>query len=80
MGNWEKQQGEKHEFKERDKTRREHLGKFFFDLAKVTFAGLVIGSFTLFNESSMDIINVSKSIGGGISTFIFAWLGNRIFK
>lgn len=80
MGNWEKQQGEKHEFKERDKTRREHLGKFFFDLAKVTFAGLVIGSFTLFNESSIDIINIAKVVGGVASTLMFAWLGNRIFK
>lgn len=80
MGNWEKQQGEKHEFKERDKTRREHLGKFFFDLAKVTFAGLVIGSFTLFNESSTEVATAYNIVGGCFATSLFAWGGNRILK
>ena len=41
MGNWEKQQDEKKESRERDQSRRENLGKFFYDLAKLTFAGLV---------------------------------------
>lgn len=36
MGNWEKQQDEKKESRERDQSRRENLGKFFYDLAKLT--------------------------------------------
>lgn len=35
MGNWEKQQDEKKESRERDQSRRENLGKFFYDLAKL---------------------------------------------
>lgn len=80
MGSWEKQCNEKTELKERDKSRRETQGKFFYDLAKVTFAGLVIGGFALFNESSMDINNLVKVIAGGISTILFAWIGNLILK
>ena len=32
--------------KERDKIRRETLGKFFFDLAKLVFAAIVSVSYT----------------------------------
>ena len=37
MGNWSEQQEAKKEVKEKDKVRRETLGKFFFDLAKLAF-------------------------------------------
>ena len=43
MGNWERKQEEKREGKEKDKTRREKLAAYFFDLSKLCFAGLVIG-------------------------------------
>ena len=33
--------------KERDKIRRETLGKFFFDLAKLVFAAIVLGEILL---------------------------------
>lgn len=39
MGKWSEQQEVKKETKEKDKMRRETLGKFFFDLAKLAFAG-----------------------------------------
>ena len=42
MGNWERQQIEKSEQKERDRVRREKLAGYFFDLSKLSFAGLVI--------------------------------------
>ena len=80
MGSWEKHQEEKKEGRERDKTRRETQGKFFYDLAKLTFAGLVIGGFSLFNEDSMGLISIVKVIAGGTSTIIFAWIGNLILK
>lgn len=43
MGNWEKQQEVKKEGLEREKIGRETLGKFFYDLAKLTFATMVLG-------------------------------------
>lgn len=41
MGNWSVQQEAKKEVKEKDKVRREKLAGFFFNLAQLTFAGLV---------------------------------------
>lgn len=46
MGKWSEQQEVKKETKEKDKMRRETLGKFFFDLAKLAFAGLFVSWIT----------------------------------
>ena len=72
MGNWEKQQDEKKESRERDQSRRENLGKFFYDLAKLTFA--------TFDTELKESIFIYRAIVGGIATVIFAWIGNKIFK
>ncbi len=40
--------------KERDKIRRETLGKFFFDLAKLVFAAIVLGEILLLQENVFD--------------------------
>lgn len=44
MGSWSEQQEVKKEVKEKEKTSRETLGKFFYDLAKISFTALVVGS------------------------------------
>ena len=52
MGNWEKQQEFLKEIKEKNKVSRENLGKFFYDLAKVTYTAMVIGgTVILFSEA-----------------------------
>jgi hypothetical protein len=43
MGNFSRQQEGKKDVREKDKTRREKLAGYFFDLSKLSFAGLVIG-------------------------------------
>lgn len=43
MGKWSFQQELKQEKQKLDKSRREHLCKFYYDLAKLVFAGLVVG-------------------------------------
>lgn len=43
MGKWQEQQEVKKEGKLLKRFCRENLGKFFFDLAKLSFAGLVVG-------------------------------------
>ena len=43
MGNFSRQQEEKKDVREKNKTRREKLAGYFFDLSKLSFAGLVIG-------------------------------------
>lgn len=80
MGNWEKQQEAIKEAKERDKTSRENLGKFFYDLAKLAFAALVIGSITSIvvkdnNIESWIIVGI-----GSFVTYIFAYIGYKIIK
>lgn len=54
MGNWERQQTMR---KERDKVRRETLGKFFFDLAKLMFTTMVLGEMLLLAKDIGDINN-----------------------
>ena len=58
--------------KERDKIRRETLGKFFFDLAKLVFAAL---QENVFDKSCWVMIMTGLSV-----TYSLAWLGNKILK
>ena len=80
MGSWERKQEEKREVREREKTSRETLGKFFYDLAKLAFAALVIGSVAsvVINKDNVDswiIISI-----GVFVTYIFAYIGYKIIK
>ena len=72
MGNWERQQTMR---KERDKVRRETLGKFFFDLAKLMFTTMVLGEMLLLAKDIGDINN-----WGILGTYLLARVGNRILK
>lgn len=80
MGNWEKQQEDKRAGLERDRSRRENLGKFFYDLAKLTFAGLVIGGIVSFSPDFENVNTLYRVFFGGISTVLFARIGNKILK
>lgn len=80
MSNWSAQQNIKREINERDKSRRENLGKFFYDLAKVAFAGLVVGGIAPLYANTDNIDNWYIFIEGAVFTIIFAWLGNKILK
>lgn len=80
MGNFEENRKAKEERKERDKASRENLGKFFYDLAKLSFATLVIGSTAsvIIQENNLEswiIISV-----GAFVTYIFAYIGYKIIK
>jgi hypothetical protein len=80
MGNFSRQQEEKKEVKEKDKTRRERLAGYFFDLSKLSFAGLVIGVvIPLYSDLSNE--NNWYSICTGILlTIISAVFANKILK
>ena len=75
MGSWSEQQEVKKEVKEKDKVRREKLAGLFFDLAKLSFAGLVVGGIV----SMKPDVDITLDIGG-ISTIIFIRIGNTILK
>ena len=80
MGKWEKKQEEKQNIREREMVSKETLGKFFYDLSKLSFAALVIGSVAsvVINKNNIDswiIISI-----GAFVTYIFAYIGYKIIK
>ena len=80
MGKFVEQKKAKEEQNNRDRTSRENLGKFFYDLAKLSFATLVIGSTAsvIIKEDDVDswiIISI-----GAFVTYIFAYIGYKIIK
>lgn len=80
MGNWSERQEEKKEVKEKDKTRRDKLAGYFFDLSKLIFAALVLGGITPLFTNISNGINWSTIVLGVISTYMFANFANRILK
>ena len=46
MGSWSEQQEANKERKEKDKTRRDKLAGYFFNLSQLTFVALVLGGVT----------------------------------
>lgn len=80
MGNWSERQEERKETKEKEKTSRDTLGKFFYDLSKLAFAALVIGSLAsvVVDHNNADywiLIGI-----GSFATYIFAYIGYKIIK
>ena len=82
MSNFSKQNEERKEKREKDKTRREKLAGFFFSLSQVSFTALVIGiPVTLFKEELYDnYILMIMLVIGIIFTIAFAKIGNNILK
>ena len=72
MGNWERQQTMR---KERDKVRRETLGKFFFDLAKLMFTTMLLLAKDIGDINNWGMLNI-----GILGTYLLARVGNRILK
>lgn len=69
------------EEKEKEKTRRDTLGKFFFDLAKMTFGTTVLGEFVaVFGLTDFTINSIVVLLFGSFVTFGFAYLGNDVLK
>ncbi|MDB8915380.1 MULTISPECIES: DUF6722 family protein [Parabacteroides] len=80
MGNWERQQIEKSEQKERDKVSRETLGKFFYDLAKLVFTTMaLVGGVSLIIEEPQTK-QVILLVAGLCFTILLAYIGFLILK
>lgn len=80
MGNWSEKQEVKKEIKEKDKTRRDKLAGYFFDLSKLSFAGLVIGVIIPLYSDLSNQNNWYSICTGIILTIISAALANKILK
>ena len=67
--------------KEKDKMGREQLGKFFYDLAKVCFTSMVIGSTVLmFTSDDFNMSLIPLNAIGIIVTYYLAYTANKIIK
>ena len=78
MSNFDNNRKTKEYKKERRRTGRDTLGKFFFDLAKLTFAAMVIAggaSFVLGEHTTENLILLAMGI---VTTYIMAAIGYNI--
>ena len=57
MGNFSKQQEEKKEARSWDKTVKETLAKYFFDLSKLVFTAIVLGGFVPLFANEYNAVN-----------------------
>lgn len=80
MGKWNIQQEMKLENRERRKVRRENLNKFFYDLAKLVFAGVVIGGIPSIYKDALDFKSFTMIITGMFTTCMFALWANKLLK
>ena len=80
MGNFAKQQEEHKEAKEREKLSRETLGKFFYDLAKIAFTALVVGSIVSVVTEQKKFEHLLLTVIGIITTCLLSFLGYKIIK
>ena len=80
MGSWSEQQEVKKEVKEKEKTSRETLGKFFYDLAKISFTALVVGSVVSVATQQEKVEYWILILIGIFVTYIFSYLGYKIIK
>lgn len=70
----------KEETKEREKLSRETLGKFFYDLAKLSFAAMVLGGSVALISGGSEARQLVLLVCGLIVTSIFAYIGYNILK
>lgn len=80
IGNFAKQQEEHKEAKEREKLSRETLGKFFYDLAKIAFTALVVGSIVSVVTEQKKFEHWILIAIGSLVTYIFSIIGYKIIK
>lgn len=80
VGNWSELQAIKQEGREKDKVRKEKLAGYFFDLSKLSFAGLVIGVVIPLYSNISDENNWYYICTGIILSVISALLANKILK
>ena len=65
------------EDKEKAKTARENLGKYFYDLSKTCFAVMVAGNaVTIITEQKFTYYNILTILTGIFLTWGFAYLAN----
>ena len=80
MGNFEETRKAKEEVRKKNDVRKEKIAGYFFDLSKLSFAGMVIGGITPLFTNTDNEVNYFTSFIGLVSTYIFAFRFERIFN
>lgn len=80
MGKFAEQQKMKDEAKENDRLTRESLGKFFYDLAKVTFTAMVVGSTIAWISDATKDYHWKLLVIGVVTTVLLTYIGYKIIK
>lgn len=62
--------------KERKQVMYETLGKAYYDLGKLAFAGLAIGSIVQMGKGGIDTYLTYLTVAGALSTIVFFRLGH----
>lgn len=80
MGSFEENRKAKEDRKERDKISRETLGKYFYDLSKLSFGSMVLGVvLPWFSESDKEDYWMLLLIGM-FTTASLAFFGHKIIR
>lgn len=68
MSNWQKQEEVKKDVRDRDRSRRDNLGKYFYDLSKLMFAAIVLGEMLIIQKDMSDLTSwLMIGFGGGFT-------------
>lgn len=78
MGTFDENRKAKEEIKKKNDIRKEKIAGYFFDLSKLSFAGMVIGSMTPMFTNIDNGVNWYSTILGVITSYVFAFFANRI--
>lgn len=65
---------------DKEKLRKDKTAGFFLDMAKLSFAGMVIGSVVSITEETSLPIILSQAIVGTLLTIVFARVGFMILN
>lgn len=80
MSSFSDQHSNRKEAKEKEKLSKETLGKFFYDLAKIAFTALVVGSVVSVVIEQRKTEYALLITIGALTTYVFALIGYRIIK
>ena len=80
MGTFDENKKAKEEIKKKNDIRKEKIAGYFFDLSKLSFAGMVIGSMTPMFTNIDNGVNWYSTIFGVITSYVFAFFANRILR
>ena len=80
MSNWETHLKIQNRIQEKDKVRREKIAGYFFDISKLSFAGLVIGIIVPLFSNVDDLKIWGAATLGILLTILAATLANKILK